>query len=158
MNNDYKNDLKIDQYNLDEEVIKQPVLFDLHTSELTILYAQRDTLKLDIERIYARLDVALRNLAVEEGKKLTETALESQIINNKEYQLTQDKFNIIVAKIKETEAIKEAFSQKRDSLKLLVDLFTSGYWQTVSPKVLKQKRVESIKEKIAELKKITKED
>ncbi len=144
----YRNDLEIDQNDLDTCCLRQPVLFDQYAQALMPLYKKRDELKLMIDQTNARLDGIIREAASADGKKITEAMIQNEIIRNPQYTDLQQKFINICAEIKEAEIIRDAFSQRKDMLKLLVELFISGYWSSVSPKVVKRQATESIKEKL----------
>src|SRR4030066_2252389 len=144
----YREDLKIDQSELDECCLRQPVLFDHYTQNLTSFYKYRDEVKLAVEQIYARLDGIIREAASAEGKKLTENMIQNEITRNLQYADLQQKYIDICAKVKEAEIIREDFQQRRDMLKLLVELYIAGYWSTATPKVVKQRGTENIKERL----------
>lgn len=147
---DYKKDLQIDRNNLDEECIRQPVLFDIHAQDLIPLYKERDTLELQIELLSAQLDGVIRESASVESKKLTEPKIKNEIMNNEQYQKLNNKYLLLCASVKSKEAIRDAFQQRRDMLKLLVELYIAGYWQTTEPSVNKIKRLNAIEEKLVE--------
>ncbi len=147
---EYKEDLKIDEHNLDEECLKQPVLFEMYTQKLTPLYKLRDELKLEVERFAAKLDGVIREVASAEAKKLTETMIQNEIIRNPQYGDLQIKYIKVCTEIKEMEVIRDAFQQRRDMLKLLTELYIGQYWSTVEPKVLKQSKTESLRNKLEE--------
>ncbi len=144
----YKEDLKIDEHNLDEECLKQPVLFEMYTQRLTPMYKLRDELKLEVERFAAKLDGVIRESASAEGKKITEAMVQNEIIRNPQYNDLQQKYLNNNTEIKEGEVIREAFQQRKDMLRLLVELYNGQYWSTVNPKVIKQQGAESIKSRL----------
>ena len=144
----YREDLKIDQSELDECCLRQPVLFDHYTQKLSSLYKYRDEVKLAVEQMSARLDGIIREAASAEGKKLTEAMVQNEITRNLQYADLQQKYIDICAKVKEAEIIREDFQQRRDMLKLLVELYIAGYWASVETKVVKRQGTESIKERL----------
>ena len=144
----YRQDLEIDQHDLDTACLRQPVLFDQYTQALTPLYKKRDELKLMVEQTSAKLDGVIREAASAEGKKITETMVQNEIIRNAQYADLQQKFINICAEIKESEVIRDAFSQRKEMLKLLVELYNGQYWATVNPKVIHKQGVESIKDRL----------
>ncbi len=146
----YKEDLKIDEHNLDEECLHQPVLFEMYTQKLTPLYKLRDELKLEVERFAAKLDGVIRESASAEGKKITETMIQNEIVRNPQYTDLQAKYIKVCAEVKEGEVVRDAFNQKKDMLKLMVELYIAGYWSTVNPKVVKQQGNENIKLRLEE--------
>ena len=147
---DYRNDLKIDEHNLDEECLKQPFLFEKYAQKLVPLYKLRDELKIEIEKFGAKLDGIIREAASAEGKKVTEATIQNEIARNVQYQDLQQKYINACAEAKEADIIKDAFQQKRDVLKILTELYIGQYWSTVTPKVIKQQGTENIKERLKE--------
>jgi len=145
---EYKIDLQIDRNNLDEECIRQPVLFDQYAQVLVPLYTERDNLKLVIEQLSAQLDGIIRESASAEGKKLTEAKIQGEIIINPQYQNLQQRYILICTEVKEKEAIRDAIQQKKDMLKLLIELYISGYWATVTPKVVKNISTNALENKL----------
>jgi len=147
---EYKIDLQIDRENLDEECIRQPVLFDQYAQLLIPLYRERDNLKLLVEQLSAQLDGIIRESASAEGKKLTEAKIQGEIITNPQYQNLQQKYINLCTEVKEKEYIRDAFQQKKDMLKLLVELYISGYWANVTPKVVKNISNNVLEERLKE--------
>lgn len=146
----YKSDLEINNLDLDTCCLRQPVLFDMYAQRLVPLYKLRDELKLEIEKFSAKLDGVIRESASAEGKKITENMIQNQIINNPQYTDLQQKYINICTEVKESEIIKEDFQQRKDMLKLLTELYISGYWASVETKVVKQQATESIKDRLKE--------
>ena len=144
----YREDLKIDQSELDECCLRQPVLFDHYTQNLTSLYKYRDEVKLAVEQMSARLDGIIREAASAEGKKLTEAMVQNEITRNLQYADLQQKYVNICSNVKEAEVVRDAFQQRRDMLKLLVELYIAGYWASVETKVVKKQGTENIKERL----------
>ena len=144
----YREDLKIAQSELDECCLRQPVLFDHYTQKLSSLYKYRDEVKLAVEQMSARLDGIIREAASAEGKKLTEAMVQNEITRNLQYADLQQKYVNICSDVKEAEVIRDAFQQRRDMLKLLVELYIAGYWASVETKVVKKQGTENIKERL----------
>ena len=144
----YREDLKIDQSELDECCLRQPVLFDHYTQKLSSLYKYRDEVKLAVEQMSARLDGIIREAASAEGKKLTEAMVQNEITRNLQYADLQQKYVNICSNVKEAEVVRDAFQQRRDMLKLLVELYIAGYWASVETKVVKKQGTENIKERL----------
>ena len=146
----YREDLKIDPNDLDTACLRQPVLFDIYSQNLVSLTKYRDELKLSLDKTSARLDGVIREAASAEGRKLTETMIQNEITRNLQYEDLQRKHLNACAEVEEMKAIKDAFLQRRDMLKLLTEQYISGYWSTISPKVIKQQATESLKDKLKE--------
>ena len=155
----YREDLKIDANDLDTACLRQPVLFDIYSQNLVVLAKYRDELKLSLDQTSARLDGIIREAASAEGKKITETMIQNEITRNLQYEDLQHKYLNACAEVEEMKAIKDAFLQRRDMLKLLTEQYISGYWGTVETKVVNSKAKERFVENIKErLKIVMKED
>ena len=146
--NNYRDDLKIDPLDLDTACVRQPVLFDMYAQALTPLYKLRDEIKLMIEQTGAKLDGVIREAYSAEGKKITESMVQNEIVRNLEYSNLQQKYIDVCSEVKEHEVIRDAFQQRKDMLKLLVELYISGYWASVTPKVVKQAGTDNLKERL----------
>lgn len=144
----YKEDLKIDEHDLDTECLRQPVLFEIYTQKLTPLYKLRDELKLEIERFVAKLDGVIRETASAEGKKITEANIQNEILRNPQYNDLQQKYINVCTEVKEAEIIKESFSQRKEMLKLLVELFIAQYWSSVEVPIIRNKKTDVLKNRI----------
>src|SRR3990167_5716344 len=144
----YREDLKIDQSELDECCLRQPILFDHYVQDLASFCKNRDEIKVAMERFSANLDGVIREAESAEGKKITETMIQNEITRNLQYADLQQKYIDACAKVKEAEIIREDFQQRKDMLKLLVELYISGYWSTITPKVVKKQGTENIKERL----------
>jgi len=148
--NNYKKDLSIDIHNLDEECIKQPFLYEMYAQKLPPLYKFRDELKFEIDTTKAKLDGVIREGYAAKGVKTTEGKIQNEIVSNPQVIDLEIKYINICAEIKEHEAIRDAFQQKRDMLKLLTEQYIAGYWSSIEPKVLKENRVDALKNKLTE--------
>ena len=144
----YRDDLKIDQNELDDCCLRQPVLFDYYVQNLASLSKNRDEIKLAVEQTSARLDGIIREASSAEGKKLTEALVQNEITRNLQYADLQQKYLNACSDVKEAEVIRDAFQQRRDMLKLLVELYIAGYWASVETKVVKKQGTENIKERL----------
>lgn len=151
----YREDLKIDPNDLDNACIQQPVLFDIYSQHLVALTKFRDELRLSLDQTSARLDGIIREAASAEGKKLTEAMVQNEITRNLQYGDLQHKYLNACVEVEEMKAIKDAFLQRRDMLKLLTEQYISGYWGTVETKIVnskaKERFVENIKERLKDI-------
>lgn len=146
----YREDLKIDPNDLDNACIQQPVLFDIYSQYLVSLTKFRDELRLSLDQTSARLDGLIREAASAEGKKLTEAMVQNEITRNLQYEDLQHKYLNACVEVEEMKAIKDAFLQRRDMLKLLTEQYISGYWGTVETKIVNSKAKERFVERCKE--------
>lgn len=130
--NDYKNELQINQNALDEELIKQPSLFMKYAELSAQARFKRDKAKeyLDLKR--AELDGKIRESPAKFGyggdKKLTEAAISNIIIASDEFKAAQTALNEAALDTGILEAAREAFNHKKSALENLVRLWLGGYW------------------------------
>ena len=146
----YREDLKIDANDLDNACLQQPMLFDIYAQKVVSLCKLKEELDLEIKNLSAKLDGVIREAASAEGKKITEVMIQNEIIRNIQYADLQYKYLNIYAEVEEAKVVKEAFQQRRDMLRLLTELYISGYWGSVETKVVKQQATESIKDRLKE--------
>lgn len=146
----YREDLKIDANDLDNACLQQPMLFDIYAQKVVSLCKLKEELDLEIKNLSAKLDGVIREAASAEGKKITEAMIQNEIIRNIQYADLQYKYLNIYAEVEEAKVVKEAFQQRRDMLRLLTELYISGYWGSVETKVVKQRATESIKDRLKE--------
>lgn len=147
---EYKMDLEIDKNDLDNACLQQPMLFDIYAQKVVSLCKLKEELELEIKNLSAKLDGVIREAASAEGKKITEAMIQNEIIRNIQYADLQYKYLNIYAEVEEAKVIKEAFQQRKDMLRLLTELYISGYWGSVETKVVKQQATESIKDRLKE--------
>ena len=123
--------LKIDRDALDEESIVQPNNF-YHASEghVTAL-SRRDRLKHDLEVTVAELDKDVREAMVSEGEKVTEAQVKAQITREGDYHKAQRSYLNACLEADRWEALRNAYRQRADMLKGLIQLYQAGYFGEV---------------------------
>jgi hypothetical protein len=126
------NELGIERYALDEELIRQPELF----STISLLVAECVSLRdegRDISiRIHAETSERLREQLLESGGKLTETRLEELVNLDPAYIHSRDEYLASKALADRASSLKEAFLQRSFMLRDLVSLHISGYTMQTS--------------------------
>tara|TARA_Y100000310_G_scaffold329558_1_gene399657 strand:- start:2 stop:472 length:471 start_codon:yes stop_codon:yes gene_type:complete len=133
---DYKEYLKIDKDNLDEECMNQPILYDEFASQVPDLVFAMDMTKLSMEECWADLYKQIVAKAVHHGeKKPTEKTIETAITMTGEYQQLQDKYYQAKKKAEKAKIVREAFMQKKEMIRGLIELHNSTYFSRAEGKI-----------------------
>lgn len=139
----YKEDLEIDKYALDSEIVRQAQLFIEWSENWAQAMFEKDKLKERLDIAMAEADALVRSDPEKygwpiKGKAPTESfikkatmMMEGLSTQNSEYIEKCKEVNILAA-------AKEAFNHKRSALEMLVKLFLGGYYAEV-PLVSKEK-------------------
>lgn len=141
---DYISNLVIDKYALDDECLKQPVLFDYYSNEWADASAKQDKAKQKLENYKAELEKKVRLKLAKEKDRVTEKAVENEVLTNTKYQKLCDRYILAKAKANKSRAVKDAFAQKKDMIKILTDLFISNYYGEVRTAQEKELTTEAI--------------
>lgn len=126
--------LAIDKSVLDDEVIRQPVLFYTISEQLTDASAERDAAKEALATIDAGLDNKWRKKLAATNAKVTETMVANHVLTDPEHE--QGFVDYLEAKIKADKllALKDAFQQRSYMLRDLVSLYSANYYEDASLK------------------------
>ena len=143
---DYKEDLKIDKYNLDEECVTQPQRFNKWAALHIEMIAMRDRSKQKLTLTRANADSHVRQLINQgRGKELnvtkgTEAEIKTAVDLNPEVIEAEE--NLIEAnrKVGVFTVAREAFHDRKKELENLVQLWLSSYWADPRLAVYKNNR------------------
>jgi len=124
-----KQTLQIDKHNLDEELIKQPFLFQEVAEKLSNEVEKRDTLKNALKEADATLDQVIRKEAAEAGEKVTEKVISSRIETDETYLELKADYVASCGLADRFQGLKEAFMQRSYVLKDLCSLQMAGYYE-----------------------------
>lgn len=125
---DFKNDIVIDEFNLDSEWKKQPRLFLQISEEAQKADLSYKKAKENVEVVKAKLYKSIKTEMLEEGEKVTEKALENEILIHDDYHEAFDK---MLQRQNEAQLLKAgvlAFEQKKSALENMVKLHIAGYF------------------------------
>lgn len=131
--------LAIDKSVLDDEVIRQPVLFYTISEQLTDAIAERDAAKEELATVDADLDDQWRRkLAKKDSKaRVTEAMVANHVITSLEHEKAFDIYLKAKTKADKLLALKEAFQQRSYMLRDLVSLYSANYYEESSIKPTK---------------------
>jgi hypothetical protein len=124
--------LSVDRDALDIELIKQPNLF-FHASEGTA-YAEsiRDRKALEIDKVFAELDLDVRDNMTSDGERITEDKVKQQINREDDYHRVLNDHRISNHEFRKWESLKNAYRMRAEMLKSLVSLHNSNYFGEVT--------------------------
>lgn len=126
--------LAIDKSVLDDEVIRQPVLFYTISEQLTDAVAERDAAKEELGAVDAELDGVWRKKLAKIHAKVTEKMVENHVITSAEHEKAFNAYIASKTKADKLLALKEAFQQRSYMLRDLVSLYSANYYEETSIK------------------------
>jgi len=144
---DFKENIVIDKYSLDLEFEKHPMLYHEFAMDMAMAEEERDKFKDLMELTRAQLDVQIRDNPKKFNlEKITEAAINSTILQSKEYQKIQVEYNNSVSSVRVLKIAVESLNQKKTALENLVKLYLGEYYSKEAPKEIK----ENISERVAD--------
>lgn len=138
----YKDDLSIDKFNLDKELVSQAQLFMSYGEDHAEAVAERDLLKRRLEVERAQKALLIRKQPDEYGfTKVTDKAVEALIDTDKDIVALENIFIEARKQVMILDTAKEAFDQRRSTLIMLCKLYLGEYAgdPTVSSKDVEEK-------------------
>lgn len=138
---DYHKDLKIDPDNLETEWIEQASLYMYYSEAHAEAILEKDTLKQEIDIIYAELDAHYRAIWSDADGRMTETGLKSKVLQDSAYISRQKALNKAILDVNILLSAKTAFDHRKKALENIVSMKIAGFWS--EPKLKK-----NIKEEI----------
>lgn len=128
---DLQAQLAINKSELDDEVIRQPVLFYTISEQLTDAIAERDAAKEELAATDADLDGQWRKkLAATKGTaRVTEKQVENHVLTSAAHEKAFDDYLKAKTRADKLLALKEAFQQRSYMLRDLVSLYSANYYE-----------------------------
>lgn len=131
---DLQQQLAIDKLVLDDEVIRQPVLFYSISEMLVDALAERDGAKEDLAATDADLDGEWRKKLAKLYDKVTEQMVKNHVQTDIRHEQAFDSYLDAKTRADKLLALKEAFQQRSYMLRDLVSLYSANYYETSSMK------------------------
>lgn len=128
----YKAKLVIDKHSLDNEGVAQAQLFADIAEKHVECASHRDEAYQNYKTTEAQQNLRMRQDALDEGRKVTETMLESLVITSRPYQIAKDAHLTWKALADKWEALRESAAQRSYILKDLAALWLGGYYSSAS--------------------------
>ena len=124
--------LKVDKFDLDNEVAKQPTLFNRVADSYAEAISFRDEAKEAIDTEDAKAELEIRTRLEDDGEKTTEAKVKALVQLSKRHQDAFAHFVLMVKQALQWEGLKEAFRQRSSGLRDLVNLHATSYFQSSS--------------------------
>jgi hypothetical protein len=122
--------LKIDEHGLEQECVQQPELFYRIAKQAMRARTVRDQLKRDLERIEAEAVIEIRAQAERRDVKMTVKDIEAAVIMNLKVRQATSQLGTANETLGNLEALKESYSQRKDMLRELANLYVANYYST----------------------------
>jgi len=132
-----KQHLAIDKSILDDEVVRQPVLFYTISEVLTDAIALRDGAKEELAAVDAEMDSMWRKRLSKNDARVTEKMVQNCVQCSNEHEKAFNAYLEAKTNADKLLALKEAFQQRSYMLRDLVSLYSSNYYEASSIKPTK---------------------
>jgi hypothetical protein len=122
--------LKIDEFDLDNCIIKQPELFRMVSEKYKLEVSKRDAAKQALNEALAEADAEIREAAADSKERVMESDIKSQVQLHRSVRAAKDDLHTLAMSTGQWEALEKAFEQRMKALDLLVRLHGSQYFST----------------------------
>lgn len=116
----YKADLKIDPFDLNNEILRQPQLFYEYSFQCGIAENDRDDAKDELDIAKVEIELKIRQKLIDSDEKLTETHIKSKVENHPKIKRLKEKFNKARRAFNLLKKGEEAFRQRKSMLQTFV--------------------------------------
>ena len=124
--------LKIDRYNLDEDVERQPELFFEVAEAAALARSEQDQAKDSVDEVESRLDVHVREKAERNDERVTEKEIKARIRQHPERIAAMKNYLGLKLETERLDQLRDSFKQRGYMLRELVQLYLSSYYQDAS--------------------------
>jgi hypothetical protein len=120
--------LRLSKHHIDDACEQQSYIFWQITQNYTEAVSERDALKENIALVDATLDKDIRAEAKKDGAKITEAQISSEITLHEKHRQIYNDYLDKCKEVSEWGALKEAFIQRANMIRILSDLYVSNYY------------------------------
>ena len=138
-----KNLIKIDPDNLDASVLEQPVHYYEIAEHLVQAMSDRDQAEEDLKRIEAELNITKRQELEDDGIKVTEGRVNSEVLSDPKRIEAREKLLEQKRRVNQLTELKESMKQRAHMIRELVQLWVTNYYNdgdVQSPAVTEQQK------------------
>ncbi len=121
--------LKIDRFNLDEDVERQPELFFEVAEAAALARSEQDQAKDSVDEVESRLDVHVRGEAERKDERITEKEIKARIRQHSERIAAMKNYLGLKLGTEMLDQLRDSFKQRGYMLRELVQLYLSSYYQ-----------------------------
>lgn len=122
----------INKFALDEEQIRQPALYHDIADQLSLAISKKDELETAAKQIRADRDAEIRQDFAEREEKLTEKALEAELLRDDAVKAALADAAEMAVEVRRWSNLLETVKQRGHALRVLGDLYLGGYFQATS--------------------------
>jgi len=140
---EFRAKLIIDRHALDEAIAEQADLFYTVAERYALCRDQVENAKAELDGEDARLALAIRADAEKIGTKTTEGKIAEQVLASDVHTRIAAQLNRARLGADTWDALRDAFGQRASMLKLMADLYVSGYYSLTSTRSTGTKVAES---------------
>jgi hypothetical protein len=126
---EFRKYLDIDKNHLDDELIRQPRIFEQVGDALADANARKDVLKEGLATVDAELDGLVRKYLDEKGDKYTEAVVKNAVQADRKHRAAFVAHNEAKLKADKLWVLKDALEQRGKALEHLCKLYLGGYYQ-----------------------------
>lgn len=148
--------LKIDRYNLDEDVERQPELFFEVAEAAALARSEQDQAKDSVDEVESRLDVDVRQKAERKDERITEKEIKARIRQHPERIAAMKNYLELKLGTEMLDQLRDSFKQRGYMLRELVQLYLSSYYQDASAsgssRGVRDARADSVQRRLADKK------
>lgn len=127
-----KGSLLIDKYQLDGEVVQQPVLYQEVADQLSLSVSYRDTAKRRLAEKEAEVAVKIRKVYKDSKPRLTDRQVQEHVATSDIYVEAYKKFLRYKYLTSKWEALRNAYEQRAVMLRVLASLISANYYSSDS--------------------------
>jgi hypothetical protein len=125
---EFRTHLTINKESLDEDITVQSDLFFRVSEAYAFACSRRDAAKEQVKQVDAKMDLEIRQDAVDNGVKLTEGKITNLVAASVEHLEAASEHLDFIEEVNIFGSLKEAFSQRSYMLRELVELYCVGYY------------------------------
>ena len=131
---DIENDIKINNYKLDEECLTHASTYNRYAEMVTKTKTELTKAKDKLSLITAQRNIAIREEIAKSGSKVTEKMIESYLESDKEVLNAKKEVREIEEVNATFNAMLDSFDHRKSELDNLVKLYCAGYYSVVGNK------------------------
>ena len=141
-------DLKIDKFNLDDELVHQSQNLTDVGEQLALALSVKDQAVEECKVLAARLSLEARGELEEAGERVTEGRVASEVATDPEHISAIRKLGDVKKEVEVLRARRDAWLQRGHALHDLVKLYLAGYFSENSTKKAESAKDDEVYEKV----------
>ncbi len=152
----WKEEVKIDKHNLDEECVRNASYFDDWAIKEADALNERDDLKAKIETMKSKVELKLRSMELDDIcdlydlniPKITENTMKALVETHSEVEELKEDFFKVKNNARTYGVARQSFEQKKSMLEALAKLHGQGYFSRIEGKEYREQTTKKRRRKI----------